>query len=78
MRCFDVGLTIWAGKMFGLALLLDNESDVNRTDDDGWDVLIRASSNGHHACVEMLLDKHSDVNRVNTDGLTALKATTAV
>ena len=52
--------------------MLDNDAEVNDTNEDGDTALIRASENGHTKTCKLLLENGADVNHVNNDGDTAL------
>lgn len=52
--------------------LLDQGTNVNARDNNGWTPLMRATERGHKEVVEVLLDKSAYINAKDDNGYTAL------
>ena len=53
-------------------ILLDNGSDTNITDNEGWTALMRAAINGNAKITAALCDKGADASIINSDGNSVL------
>jgi ankyrin repeat protein len=53
-------------------LLIENKSEVNAKQNDGWNSLILAAIRGHSNVVELLINNNANVNYKGKDGVNAL------
>ncbi len=70
-----VAALIWAaaeGHIDTVQALLDEGTDVNQKDENGWTALLVASVRGHNQVVRMLIQAGADVNVIENKGGTAL------
>ena len=74
-RGYDNTLLIWAehwGRTELVQLLIDNNANLNVTDNYGATALIRAASSGHTEIVKLLIDNDANLNVTDNHGATAL------
>uniref|UniRef100_A0A0G4I9B6 Uncharacterized protein n=1 Tax=Chromera velia CCMP2878 TaxID=1169474 RepID=A0A0G4I9B6_9ALVE len=61
-----------AGHSDTVALLVDENAELNGKDETGWTALMMAAACGHDDVVELLVSKRADVNLQAKDGASAL------
>ncbi|MFH1422386.1 MAG: ankyrin repeat domain-containing protein [Planctomycetota bacterium] len=61
-----------SGNLGQIINAVNNGSDVNQKDSDGWNALMQASFEKNYSIAEFLIDKGVDINAIDNNGITAL------